>query len=545
MMNQTIQKTTKKLIDLLPEEQEYYRLDDLHAWGFPPFIVQRIQVELERNLAESMILPKTDWANTESEAVLEAWQQFVQAIRAEARLPASYAKAVIETSVEDTLDMLVQPRENIPDVIFGNDDTLAYEQLCERIKAVVVYPHFATLVPRYMQKKGLDRLSRHRCEELIRRADERLTDSYSPLNWAQMLDPLFNLSGGEIDPSMLRLFFEDKKRERLAETFDQMDRALTRAEFIEVLSAPDTVATRKEVPEPTVLETGEEPKAPADRSRVGDPAGSALTGQREVGESDDDEAEESGDVEVPEQAYPEVIGEVPDQEPKEEPVSSEEEPEHGEDWASLSTSEPSRNGGDHSLNAIYNREEEPLAFQGGEEPPSDEGPEEVVEEDEHAEEEFSHEREWSEETEDEDRPIWMNFMNEEEKQALESEQQQEDELLLHLGESQEESEIESEEGTDDETPMVDVTEEGQSETPPEVAELKEQLSMERSRFIEDLFGGSERAYEEAIQEIAMLSNWRGASRYIQREVFQRNMVDMYSESAIDFTDELHNYFSKK
>ncbi|MGD8428509.1 MAG: hypothetical protein PVH63_12830, partial [Balneolaceae bacterium] len=86
-MNRTVQQITKQLIDLLPENDQYYRLDELRSWGFPVFVVKRIRIELERNLAESMIIPKTDWANIQSDAVQNAWQQFVDAIRAGARLP--------------------------------------------------------------------------------------------------------------------------------------------------------------------------------------------------------------------------------------------------------------------------------------------------------------------------------------------------------------------------------------------------------------------------------------------------------------------------
>ncbi|HLR25763.1 MAG TPA: hypothetical protein VK112_07825, partial [Fodinibius sp.] len=82
MMSQIVQQATQKIIDRLPDNEQYYRLDELRSWGIPAFMVQRIRVELERNMAESMMLPQTDWANIKSEAVQQAWQQFVQAIRA-------------------------------------------------------------------------------------------------------------------------------------------------------------------------------------------------------------------------------------------------------------------------------------------------------------------------------------------------------------------------------------------------------------------------------------------------------------------------------
>ena len=240
-MQRIIQQITQQLIDRLPDNDQYYRLDELRSWDFPSFIIKRIKIELERNLAESMIIPKTDWANTKSDAVLDAWQQFVDAIRAEARLPASYAHAVIETAVADVVEMLVQPRKNIPEVIFGNDDRLSYEELKDRLEVVVVYRHFSELLRRYMEKKELEELSGERCKKIIVQADKKFTARYSPLNWAQMLDPLFKLVNGDIDSNLLRLFFEDKNMPRFARKFDLMNEELSRAELIEALSSPDSL----------------------------------------------------------------------------------------------------------------------------------------------------------------------------------------------------------------------------------------------------------------------------------------------------------------
>ncbi|NIT57005.1 MAG: hypothetical protein GWN00_12445, partial [Aliifodinibius sp.] len=238
-MRQSIQKITQKLIDRLPENDQYYRIEELRSWEFPSFIIRRISVELKRNLSDSMNIPKTDWANTGVDAVLDAWQQFIDAIQDEARLPASYAQAVIETAVSDVLEILVQPRKNVPDVIFGAKDELSAEQLHQRLEAVVVYRHFAVVLSRYVQKKDLETLSKERCSTIITQADQKLTSGYSPLNWAQMLEPLFQLQDDGIDTNLLRLFFEDKKMPRIARKFDLMNTVLSRAEFIEVLSSPE------------------------------------------------------------------------------------------------------------------------------------------------------------------------------------------------------------------------------------------------------------------------------------------------------------------
>ena len=125
-MDYIIRNVTQNLLEKLPDSQSHFKLNDLESHGIPDFVVDRIQVELENNLAESLVPPDTDWANMNTESVQFAWNQFVRAIRAETRLPASYASTVMETSVGDIIDILIQPRKNIPEIIYGNDDKLSY-----------------------------------------------------------------------------------------------------------------------------------------------------------------------------------------------------------------------------------------------------------------------------------------------------------------------------------------------------------------------------------------------------------------------------------
>jgi len=63
--------------------------------------------------------------------------------------------------------------------------------------------------------------------------------------------------------------------------------------------------------------------------------------------------------------------------------------------------------------------------------------------------------------------------------------------------------------------------------------------------VEELFDGSERAYQESLREIAEKNTWKNASKLIEQNIFKRNMIDVYSEAAVDFTDQLHTYFIKK
>lgn len=138
-------------------------------------------------------------------------------------------------------------------------------------------------------------------------------------------------------------------------------------------------------------------------------------------------------------------------------------------------------------------------------------------------------------------PMWQRFMSEEELElAKENDQEQEEEELFSTF-----SEAENEEEEDYlEKPIFDLTQ-NQEPDEEEIARLRELLKTERDYFLEQIFGGSERAYDEAIEDLAAKKDWRSASRYLESEVFKRNMIDMYSEQAVDLTDRLHSYFLKK
>lgn len=547
MMNQTLQKATQKLIDLLPEEQQYYEPDELHSWGFPSFVVKRIRVELKRNLAESMIPPKTDWANIETEAVQHAWEQFVQAIRDETRLPASYARAVIETSVADILDILIAPRQNVPEVIFGNDKELSYEQVCRRAEAITVYSHFSTLLPRYMEKKELDTLEKERCTQIVKQADAKMTANYSSLNWAQMLAPLFDLLDGEVEPSLFRLFFEDRNMDRFAEAFDHIDESLNRAGFIEVLSTPELVSDSSEE-----LSDEEEVKPVEQKEESFSNEIDTDTDSVESAINTDDISEQQ------EEDQPEPVTESEDLS-----TASEEQEDSEESLDQVEEDEPERMNEQYEYSeAMYDPEEKEYennslnAVFAAEDEHTKEDEEEEIEAPDFSDEEISTESteegkeyeapspavdEKEEPEEDADTPIWMNYMSEEDKTALEEQDEVPEELSV-TGYEEESGTPVDEDGFIEE-PIIDLREEESREE--ETGDLSKYLSDERDRFVEEIFGGSEQAYDEAIEKIAGYENWRSASKYIQEEVFKRNMVNLYSKTAVNFTDRLQNYFLEK
>ncbi|WP_445665104.1 hypothetical protein [Fodinibius sp. AD559] len=514
-MRQTIQQITQKLIDRLPENDQYYTVEELRSWEFPSFIVRRISVELKRNLSDSMIIPKTDWANTSADTVLDAWQQFIDAIEEEARLPASYAQAVIETAVSDVIEMLVQPRKNVPEVIFGAKDELSAEQLHQRLEAVVIYRHFAVVLSRYLQKKDLETLSKERCSTIIVQADEKLTSGYSPLNWAQMLEPLFQLQKDGVDTNLLRLFFEDKKMPRIARKFDLMNTALSRAEFIEVLSSPELLDFDGYEDDQSSLFEDQLPSEEEDDSD----SSTVVSKEKDesIQQSEDDESQE---LETEDQQLKSADTEETEDE-EDDSLNGVFKEEYEEEENKEVTSESEENdGGDEDQDVAEEIEEEERGKDSSSEKSTVSSKEQ---------EESKTDTEITSGPE-EDTPMWMRYMSNEEIEEYKEE----------LG-AEEDEEVD-EDGFIDE-PIIDLTKE--NATDEEVNNLRNMLSDDEELFVEEIFRGSDRAFDQAIEDIAAYDSWQDVSKYIEKDIFKRNLVDMYSEAAVDFTDRLQSYFLEK
>jgi hypothetical protein len=240
-MERIVRLVTKNLIRRLPAEKEFFRLDQLRKLDFPDFIVDRIGVEMNQNLDDSIVPPYTEWTDLKNSNVQEAWDDFVEAIRSEARLPGAYAPSVVESAVSDCMNMLIQPRKKIPEIIFGADKALDRETLEERSKSVVVYRHLALAPVKYLYRKNMQAITYDQCSRIIETVDEKLVSRYNALNWAHLLEPLFELMGDTIDTNLLRIFFQDKKRPRFARKFDEMSSSISRSGLIEVLSSAELI----------------------------------------------------------------------------------------------------------------------------------------------------------------------------------------------------------------------------------------------------------------------------------------------------------------
>ncbi len=574
-MEQLVRDITTQFINKLPKNQEFFTPEDLRGLHIPEFLVQRVELEMTRNLSDSIVPPYSEWADMSQAGIQKSWQHFIDTILEEVRMPVAHAQAVFETSVGDVVEIILQPRLAVPSIIFGTVDVLQKDQIEKNARFVTINKHFPTTLLRYMEKKGKGELTLEACKSIVERIDERLTNKYNPLNWTQLLEPLFILAGPSVDTNLFRLFFEDKKMNRVARRFDMLNSSLNKTQFIEELSAPDLLkeegynedqSTFFEVPaekksdnkeeeikqetpkeKKNVKEEAEKPHFTfdlysLDKMEEDQPEETIVPSVDEISEKEEEDAdtlltgfhkrrsvivtetdeeideEEDENDEIPLHSkfmfddgddHEEITEEIKaDIEIEEQTVEEDHQPEVNEFEDGEEDERPifevfgGHNGEDEDdeNTTVFGD----LILSETEIPDVEEEPEKVLSE---------------EEMDEEESPIWQAFLS-----------------------GEEENENIDKDGFIDD-PIIDLTKDG-SEELEEIEKLSGWLMDDKARFVEEIFGGSENAYEQSIGELVSFDNWKDASRFIEKEIFSRNMVDMYEEAAVDFTDRLHTYFKE-
>jgi len=613
-MEQLIRNITTSITNQLSGDKSFYTPDELREYEIPEFLIQRVEIEIYRNLNDSIVPPHSEWADMSAREVEQAWEQFIEAIVAEVRMPASFATTVFETAIADVMEMILQPRKAIPEIIFGPQKKLTMQEVEKQISTVTVNSHLAQAVYKYMIRKDINEIEIGNARRIVMKVDERITANYNSLNWAQLLQPLFILAGPKVDTELFRIFFRDRNMDRISRRFDLLNGSLNKIEFIETLSSPDLLneegyeddqvslfdvqqenepdsgsrdnsasGPKTDVNKPTPKDseryqdsstadsaekTGSEPKQKVDSDTV--PAeGNDLVESDNTGESnpDQDDDNEENDDSLLSSYQTETY----------QPEFNEEEPDglvdRQRDEAEAEEVDIDEQDGDEPLYSRFDEgfddqsevEEETDdrfadRFTSEEEEDTDEEPDSTNEADDteklvvdapetsavDSEEQvitgLGPDRE-SDDNNDEDSPIWQAFLGDED-------HVKDDDIPEYSEFAELDEETGDEEGAsatikdsyDEDEPLIDLT---VKDTDVDSAEhLIGWLKDDEDRFTSHIFSGSEKAYEEALIDLNQLDNWKQASRFIEKEIFARNLIDMYDEEAVDFTDRLQIYFDE-
>lgn len=604
-MEQLIRHVTTSITDQLSDDKSYFTPDDLREYDIPEFLVRRVEVEIYRNLNESIVPPHSEWADMAAKNVERAWEQFIDAIVAEVRMPASFIPSVFETAVADVLEMILQPRQAIPSILFGPKKKLSAEELEKRLSFITVNSHLGQAIQKYMARKGKEEIELGTAKNIVIKVDERITANYNSLNWTQLLQPLFILAGSRVDTEMFRIFFKDRGMDRISRRFDLLNGSLNKTEFIETLSSPDLLNEEGYEEDQVSLfdvesesDRGPESKQKDTQARpekVKKETNSTEVQNIEVDSvSDEEHADEEITNEKPDADTPEQTdsGEVRDDEDSllgsfqnrhrksgysQDEVADEDDEDSQTDapWF-VNEEDQDDDSDDTPLYSRFDTDADEVTEKDEEEPEDrfadrflyDDEEESMEESMEESEEELSvlfqsakktenededyvfsldEDNELQDETNseadefsmkdlsesDDDSPIWQSFLGDDD--HLEKDDIPEYSGFADLEKSNEDESAEEE-------PLIDLTTlENDFDS---AQELISWLKDDEQRFIEHIFKGSDAAYEQALVDLNAFDNWKQASRFIEKEIFARNLVDMYDEEAVDFTDRLQAYFDE-
>lgn len=581
-MQNVIDQITDQLVSLVKSDKSHYNPNELLKAGIPSFVVERIRLFLEDKVREEIGSPSIKWFDADARLVSEAFQDYLNSAISSSFIPKSELYKVVAGVVTGIIDVFIEPRKKMAEYIFRDDDELSLSELELRSERVTIYKHFGTAIPLYMRKKKLDTLTKERCKLLIQKLDEKLVASYSAEDWAQKLEQLFILFGGKVHPMLLVTFFEDKGLFGMAGRFESYSDPMTKDFFIEILSKQDFKEMRddakqlgfdveQEITETTLGKSFTEKLNPEEAEQED---GTLANLYSEGSLSDEEMTDLLADI-----ASEGVIGveefEHVDSLNKLFALSSEEEENQVSETSEEIAAQLKKEGQDDAEEIVEFREnlisildqakssfeniskpeveeefitedekeikvDDDLAnvFADDPEPEEDEIEEETIFE-ESAENEIV-------ESEAEEKPIWAQFINDDHMDVLmggERSKNREADLEEEFGSEDEEIEVEdmySENSFLEEESIFEQVEEIE-----QTVKIEHILTDRKAEFIKVIFKGSESSYIKALQKLEKFGSWKETSGYIQKEIFAKNEVDMFSGATVDFTDRLHQYFNER
>lgn len=616
---------SSRVLKKLNPDQNRYTEQDLRQADLPLPLQKKIVAVMEKGFRDSVSAPDSKWFDGESEMIQSAWQAYLRQAESALFIPSDEIGYVIETAMEQLLNTFCKPREQVLDILFGDDLKQTKKILRYRSDLFDEQHYLGYALLRYMDKKERNDITKAEADKLLLNIDQKITGNYSVQDWERVLRPLFELGGGSVPATLIGQFFEEKQLFSIVNRLNTKgDQEMTPEELSELLlSEEEGLAVPLEPDHPDVQADNEddsvyiEPVTSSDSLKTDlmdekDETEDQQAGHTEEEDTTDSEQEDdAGDLHSLFAAQDEVQEEIrfggSETEPETGITEPEEEDEDDGESASGSLLDAYRDSSADSETGLYDEDAESdddtlpwIAEETGDEgdedasiqqgysfPPessadiaepqfrfpdsdpdsdddTDEGSDtdpynysesrEVTHDaadseedsDTHFDTESDEETESHEETDSEkhtDTPMWKSFLEREDAAG---------ETLY----SEEMQGTESPEGNDsepeptflnffpDDPAETEPEDEPESGSVPDPVRLREWLKKDEKRYLKTLFKNSRMAYEQALTDLMIFDDWKSASGYLEREIFIRNKVDLFSETAVDFTDKLHAFFIK-
>jgi hypothetical protein len=360
------------------------------------------------------------------------------------------------------------------------------------------------------------------------------------------LELLFTLFGGKIDAKLIQLFFEDKGLYLTAKAFNELDEAITKERFVEILSYPDLLDVKLQ----EKFREQFRAELVAQKNRFDDPDEEAVEEIDEkeqrlldsfFGDYNEDDPQMTDEesfnalfkTEQDDRSIFQEFEEVPDADKISESLKQGDQTDEIKKFRKNLVTVLDQAA--HSFKNLSKEEQEEQKTKAKKKKkkakPKSEPKEDSKKEKDILGEMMGEQPEKSlaEESEEEERSqMWQQFLRPDQMDIMMGSKHADGDEDVLMDEETLVDDIVDEEDTDEDT----------------VPELKDFMINNEGFFVEEIFKGSDKKYTKALGDIQELENWDKATDFIEKNVFSPNDVDMTSEVAVDFTDRLQSYFDE-
>lgn len=267
-----------RLREAFPEGRAYSEAD-LASPILPPdvahFLTRALRHRARAEAAAWMRARTSPWLDAEAEAVGEADAALVQALVETARFPPEVWGTALQQAATFVSAYLARPRRTLEAFVFQQDDEALPAALVRRRLAYFsAYAYLGEAAETYLEERGGLTLTRDRFRTILSRVDRHRTERNDAGQWVRLARPLFDLAHAAFaDDSdagqravpipALRAFFGEKEALDAQQALEDAARRgadrLTEAQLRDLLARPAAAAP---VPEPPPRAALDQPDLP-------------------------------------------------------------------------------------------------------------------------------------------------------------------------------------------------------------------------------------------------------------------------------------------
>lgn len=186
----------------------------LQLLPFPALFKNLFFVELRREAREELRRFKSDkflFAHSSLEPLRNALADSAAKLSVLSR---EDCVRLLKRTARLTAEYLVRPQHFLSKYLYAESYELKAEALSAMLEPFVEYAYLSEVLRQYLAKKQIETLPEERFEKLIADIDKKVCATYTPAEWAHLLEPLceFYLLGGEakVPISELQIFLREK-----------------------------------------------------------------------------------------------------------------------------------------------------------------------------------------------------------------------------------------------------------------------------------------------------------------------------------------------